>query len=62
MSDSQLTKETLTVLSAHGRPIEISIDKDGDLCIDHDFGDCSCVWVHSDQIPALRDWLNRVSQ
>lgn len=56
----QLTKEemSLTVFDHYGYPLKFEIDSDGDLDIIDE--DCSLLYVARDELPKLRDWLNKV--
>jgi hypothetical protein len=55
-----LTKEemSLTVFDRWGYPLKFEIDSDGDMDILDE--DDSLLYVTRDQLPKLRDWLNKV--
>lgn len=61
MSDTTLTKEKLVVKGLHSfsGKIELEIDSQGDLLIEHEDGD-PYIYIPKEQLPLLRDWLNRV--
>lgn len=62
MSNEHLSSEERSITFTRGRAdLEFSIDNDGDLLVtETDFTSSRCFLLMRADLPALRDWLNKV--